>query len=63
MGVSLDRFAYGKPDSAEAGPVIIGACPSCGEKIYDGFERVEWEDEVFCDLRCFAKHVGAKEVY
>jgi hypothetical protein len=63
MSVCLDRFAYGIADPQEREHEILGLCSQCGEKILPGYERVEWQNEVFCDLYCFARYMGAREVY
>lgn len=49
----------------EKDPEFLGCCPTCGEVIYAGFEHVKYPEtgDVYCDLYCFAKHMGAEEVY
>ena len=63
MSVCLDRFAYGLPDPQAAEPRIIGKCKHCDELIYAGYEHVILDGDYFCDVYCFAKYMGAEEVY
>ncbi|MDI3534795.1 MAG: hypothetical protein PWQ82_1160 [Thermosediminibacterales bacterium] len=60
--VNLDRFAQGLKDTQSGEPELAGHCKHCDQPIYIDEEHVIFEDEVFCDVYCFARYMGAEEV-
>lgn len=62
MGICLDRFAQGLKDTQSGEPELAGHCKHCDQPIYIDEEHVIFEDEVFCDVYCFARYMGAEEV-
>lgn len=45
------------------GAKLLGKCAYCGQELFEGYEYAEWEGYLFCDIYCFAKWIGVKEVY
>lgn len=59
--VSLDRFAYGLPDSQAREPKVIAKCAcGCGKEIVEGYEYIEYDGDWFSDYECFMKFLGAE---
>ena len=48
MATSLDRFAYGLPDPADAPERYYGECAACGSEFECGGEKLCYEDKDFC---------------
>lgn len=61
MEVNLSEYILNSNVPEEA--TLLGKCEFCGEEIYEGQSYAEWEGYLFCDIYCFAKWIGVKEVY
>lgn len=64
MEVNLSEYILNSiknPQSVE--PEKIGKCAYCRQELFEGYEYAEWEGYLFCDIYCFAKWIGVKEVY
>jgi hypothetical protein len=60
--ISLDRFAYGRPDPQERPAAQVGHCEDCQSAIYLGDEVVELDGDLYCDAYCLMKHLGGRYV-
>lgn len=63
MSICLDRFAQWLKDQQQGDVELIGHCKYCGNEIFSDIEHVKFDSDVFCDLRCLGKYIGAEEVY
>ena len=64
LGVSLDRFAYGRPDPQDKPIDMVSYCAcGCGQEIYFGDEDVwRYDNDYFASAECFAKWSGAERM-
>lgn len=58
---SLDRFDSTLLDNTESYPECFGQC-KCGEYIYAVDSHIKLDDEVYCDVACLIRGLGAEVI-
>jgi hypothetical protein len=60
--ISLDRFAYGRPDPQDKPAAQVGHCVHCQSAIMQGDEVIELDGDMYCDSVCLMRKLGARYV-